>query len=654
MPFSGPSDPDLPSNVSGLSLAKREQWVGAFNGRHDACIADGGTADTCEPSAFAVANAAIKERTVPDTDKVNFLQVEGEVIDGPAVTTVSAPEPTMTIDAKVRVEPEYWDFMGRRLPQDRANYNPTGGDQDRACSNCQWFINPGSCAVVDDYPDPIVPNGVSDLWLARLKREDFMEPMEVIVVGERDAEAKTYALIGDPLDSDTWQLPLAGNDGLLSVDKVALAIAAIHPGGSHANRLKLSGKERSQASVRLARAIQVLDAANDVKEELRTRLGQAKAKSGIVEVVVQGPAAIRDRVAEAIAGMRSQAADAPVGAAPNGLKAVEAGGQYDSSLTLWKDVDDATRFLMVMSNHWRDRDLEIIAAKAHRDFVDWLDTNAYKDTAGEPAMRAWLWHTPGTEWGTVDWAEYFNGFMVVSGTVDKGMEDVAQALAADDSIGVSHGFKYLTDASDRSIITSYRSFEVSALPARVASNPYTALSVIEEAMKAMTDENRIPDDKRGFIADKLGEGRVAALEGDTATAAAALTAAGVDSKEAGAPADPAPAVAPALDLDALAAASAKAIMESPTMTALTQAVAANTAAMAAVDGRLKAVEATDDEKVSAAFTSRVGTLADKRSSQSGGTEITKEEAKAAGVPQEDIFDMATDQLAETVGVSPRG
>ena len=46
MPFSGPGDPELPSNVIDRSLEVREQWVGAWNGRFADCRQDGGEIDT--------------------------------------------------------------------------------------------------------------------------------------------------------------------------------------------------------------------------------------------------------------------------------------------------------------------------------------------------------------------------------------------------------------------------------------------------------------------------------------------------------------------------------------------------------------------------------------------------------------------------------
>lgn len=46
MPFSGPGDPELPSNVIDRSLEVREQWVAVWNSRFADCRRDGGEIDT--------------------------------------------------------------------------------------------------------------------------------------------------------------------------------------------------------------------------------------------------------------------------------------------------------------------------------------------------------------------------------------------------------------------------------------------------------------------------------------------------------------------------------------------------------------------------------------------------------------------------------
>ncbi len=134
MPFSGASDPSLPSNVIDRSLETRQAWVGAWNGRFANCRGDGGSVDSCESSAFAVANAAIKEMGADMNDENGAAKV-----------------------ANWAEGPDFWEVMERQISQELANYNPVGGDNERACANCQWYVaQTNSCVVVSGYPQPIV------------------------------------------------------------------------------------------------------------------------------------------------------------------------------------------------------------------------------------------------------------------------------------------------------------------------------------------------------------------------------------------------------------------------------------------------------------------------------------------------------------------
>lgn len=57
MPFSGPDDSSLPSNVKKLPAKKRRQWVSVFNSTLRNC-----TGDDCEGKAFRVANGVVKKK----------------------------------------------------------------------------------------------------------------------------------------------------------------------------------------------------------------------------------------------------------------------------------------------------------------------------------------------------------------------------------------------------------------------------------------------------------------------------------------------------------------------------------------------------------------------------------------------------------------
>lgn len=401
--FSGAGDSRLPSNVKPLSLKKRQQWVGAWNGRFRDCKSDGGAADTCETSAFRVANAAIK-KDMPEDELTEFAKDMDEL-------------EAQKFHAMNMIES--WDLWDRALDQDEAEYNDRGGTDDRACSNCRWFVAPGACVIVEGFPLPIVSGGISNRWEAR-KDAEGMDPIPVIIV-----------------------------DGEASLSTIA----------------------------------------------------------GLKQVA--------ESLVKAVAGLVSRERHAKSGSAA-ALPEADPSRQF----ALYKDSDGESRWVAWMTNKWRDRDnpSEIISENAHQDYVAWVDKSGH-------FPEAWLWHTPGTRWGIADMVDYLDGFLVVSGVVDKGMGSVAEALEGED-LGVSHGFRYRHSDPEQGIIGWYRSFELSPLPPDVAANQWTSFDMIGKEIDMAFNAA-----KREFLVGKLGEDRVALLENDTKGMRQALEKAGVESKE---------------------------------------------------------------------------------------------------------------------------
>ncbi len=477
--FSGASDSKLPSNVKPLSLEKRRQWVGAWNGRFRDCKADGGSADTCESSAFAVANAAIKKE-MDEGEQAEFVKDMDEA------------ETAKFYMGQI----EAWDISLAQFTQEESEYSSTGGGEERACSNCRWFVAPGGCIVVEGYPLPIVPNGISNKWLARKEAEE-MEPIPVrIVEGE------------------------AALSGLIENAKTMIA--------SLGRILKDSTKREPEP---------------------------------------------------------------------------ERHGEF----ALYKDTAGELRWFAWMSNKWRDRDnpAEIIEEKAHFEYVAWVDRT-------KQFPEAWLWHTPGTKWGQADWVDYADGFLVVSGTVDKGFEDVAEALVGED-LGVSHGFRYRHSDPQRGIIGRYRSFELSPLPPDAAANQWTSMDMIGKEV-----DMGFNDAKREFLVGKLGEERVNLLENDTKGMKEALEKAGVEWKDLEAiedgdgDKDTSPVTlsedASKAIADAAGKAAAQALVETDAfkgmVTSIDEVKAGQLQALADQKGlrdRLVELEKTDDEKIAGAI-----------------------------------------------------
>ena len=167
---------------------------------------------------------------------------------------------------------------------------------------------------------------------------------------------------------------------------------------------------------------------------------------------------------------------------------------------VWKDDEtDMYRWIAVYSSKWRDDDNppEILASAAHKEFVEAVDKGDW------PYPEAWLWHVPGTRFGVADIVTYDDtGFALASGTVDKGQEHIAEFLMAKEDLAMSHGMpikEIERDKEDSTIITRYRSIEISPLPREAAANKHgTAIELIREVKMA------IPENKRPFFAEALG------------------------------------------------------------------------------------------------------------------------------------------------------
>lgn len=194
---------------------------------------------------------------------------------------------------------------------------------------------------------------------------------------------------------------------------------------------------------------------------------------------------------------------------------------------VWKDKDtDEFCWFAVYSNNFRDNDRppEIIASDAHSEFVNAVDKGLW------PMPELWLWHVPGSRVGHARMLAYDKetGFAMATGVFDPGMEHIAESLChKGEDVSVSHGMPdpfIQRDSKDPSIITRYRTREISPLPAWAAANKSTGFLILNKEVVQM-----IPEQKAKFLAD-LGID-VDALTKKLEETKAALDAAGVDSKE---------------------------------------------------------------------------------------------------------------------------
>jgi len=294
-----------------------------------------------------------------------------------------------------------------------------------------------------------------------------------------------------------------------------------------------------------------------------------------------------------------------------------------SYFTLTKDKAGDYRWFSIFSNYFRDEDNppEIFETKAHKDFVDYLDK-------GGKYPELWLWHTLGTKCGLADWVDFDHGFTMASGIFDKDMKDVAEKLAADPDLGVSHGYNYHYSDKEKGIIDWYRTFEISPLPKEAAANPYTGIEIIRQEAKDMNAN------KRKFLVDKLGEDRVKELESRPAELEKSLKDQGIEYKEVETPPiNPAPAT-PAIDTKEIADAAVKAVTESEAFKALNNALTEAKAKSDQLEATIlemgktiKELQKTDDEKIATAIAPK-STPGLKRASESKDNLVDPEKDKA--------------------------
>lgn len=326
----------------------------------------------------------------------------------------------------------------------------------------------------------------------------------------------------------------------------------------------------------------------DESLSLPQKLAKVKAAATELEGRLEKPAdekGLLERMKEKLGlGDKAKPADKPAAikeAAPGAFRA-------------FKDALGNWRWMTITSNIWRDRDGEIIPGDAHEGAVSYAER-----TKDMPDLR--LWHVPGSRVGVADWVDFAHGFVLHSGSFDKGMEDAAESLAASkEPLGVSHGF-YHNKAEDSDTYPWYRDFEVSVLPLEKAANQWTEFTADNTKEVAMG----LSDERRGFLVEHMGEGQVTALEKLLEEKEEDLKSGKVDFKEvlaAAIEATPAPDPKPAEGKDA--GDGAKGVeAELAKITELIGAQGKQIEEMATAAGEMgtsiKELERTDDEKIAA-------------------------------------------------------
>ncbi len=180
-----------------------------------------------------------------------------------------------------------WDMLDRQVPQRQANYQTLGGTSERACANCQWFVAPMGCVVVENWPDAIMPTGLSDEWRVKVTREDMMSPIPVFLVENAEASMamksergqdyppEDFAIIPDVSKPSDWKLRLTSRPGELSDKAIESSIKWLRESPRVGEK---------QATGRIKGAIRRLDVERSEKTRLMNLIDERKN----IEVVIHG------------------------------------------------------------------------------------------------------------------------------------------------------------------------------------------------------------------------------------------------------------------------------------------------------------------------------------------------------------------------------
>lgn len=186
---------------------------------------------------------------------------------------------------------------------------------------------------------------------------------------------------------------------------------------------------------------------------------------------------------------------------------------------LTKQTDGSYRWFAIYSNKFRDEDTppEIIAEASHKRFEKMVD-------AGEAEYpELWIGHIEDFRIGVADLVAWDDeGFAVAAGTIDTGKETIAENLANEENVLVSHGMPVASierDAEDPTIIIGHITKEISALPQPwEAANKLTGFEILNEVKEmALSDDKRQKLEQLGFsVAEVEAVAESKAAEADEA------------------------------------------------------------------------------------------------------------------------------------------
>lgn len=186
-----------------------------------------------------------------------------------------------------------------------------------------------------------------------------------------------------------------------------------------------------------------------------------------------------------------------------------------------KDVaGNGLRATIVFSNNFEDRHGQIIPEVVQENYIDWVNS-----TGLYPEFQVYHLGSK-SRWGQADCVTRSGNFMIASGPVDPGKEELAEAFARDPNTGVSNGY-YALYTPGKKEFTAWYPFEISPLPLIASANVWMGNEhiLIEEGYL-------MKDEYKSLLASKgLPPELIAAIDADINARSTQVTAQGVGSKD---------------------------------------------------------------------------------------------------------------------------
>lgn len=176
------------------------------------------------------------------------------------------------------------------------------------------------------------------------------------------------------------------------------------------------------------------------------------------------------------------------------VKALFTGKSNTPAFQVFKASNGQHYWLSRHTNHFEDKDKEILSMKAHEAYVARVNLRLVS------LPELWTFHAKNTRHGQADMLWTHAGFVFALGHFD----DTPEAKHAikfyernKGKVELSHGFTFPKWALKDGVYETYNTFEISTLPEGAAANPYTSFEEITNM--ALTDK------QAKWIVETLGE-----------------------------------------------------------------------------------------------------------------------------------------------------